>query len=262
MAMTSATMTQTVATAYATTSHLGLPVPEVKEEYGCVTTVFRRPDWTGANTPDQRTGTSTARTGTGVARTGTGRGLSGTGWTIIGMASANNVGALLARLPKLRKDARANVETVLHELIADKSVTIPQICARTGMALRTINNALATLRNAKIVLPREVAEKQGEVTEKVTEKSDEYTEKYTEKQTEKGSEYTENSAESAGNLTETEERIVAILRQNKFATQGGISDKLGITRTYITKIMGGLQARKIIRRIGPDKGGYWEVVMR
>ena len=175
------------------------------------------------------------------------------------MASANNVGALLARLPKLRKDARANVETVLHELIADKSVTIPQICARTGMALRTINNALATLRNAKIVLPREVAEKQGEVTEKVTEKSDEYTEKYTEKQTEKGSEYTENSAESAGNLTETEERIVAILRQNKFVTQGGISDKLGITRTYITKIMGGLQARNIIRRVGPDKGGYWEV---
>ena len=138
------------------------------------------------------------------------------------------------------------------------------------MALRTINNALATLRNAKIVLPREVAEKQGEVTEKVTEKSgevtekvteksDEYTEKYTEKQTEKGSEYTENSAESAGNLTETEERIVAILRQNKFVTQGGISDKLGITRTYITKIMGGLQARNIIRRVGPDKGGYWEV---
>ena len=141
-------------------------MPEVKEEYGCVTTVFRRPDWTGANTPDQRTGTSTARTGTGVARTGTGRGLSGTGWTIIGMASANNVGALLARLPKLRKDARANVETVLHELIADKSVTIPQICARTGMALRTINNALATLRAAKIVLPREIAEKRGEYTEK------------------------------------------------------------------------------------------------
>lgn len=121
----------------------------------------------------------------------------------------------------------------------------------------------------EVEVAEKVAEKQGEYienpgqdTEKVTEKSDEYTEKYTEKQTEKGSEYTENSAESAGNLTETEERIVAILRQNKFATQGGISDKLGITRTYITKIMGGLQARNIIRRVGPDKGGYWEVVMR
>ena len=102
----------------------------------------------------------------------------------------------------------------------------------------------------------EVAEKRGEYTEN----PGEYTEKYTEKQTEKEVEYTENSAESAGSLTETEERIVAILRQNKFATQGGISAQLGITRTYITKIMGGLQARKIIRRVGPDKGGYWEVL--
>ena len=97
----------------------------------------------------------------------------------------------------------------------------------------------------------DVAEKRGEDTEKVTEDQDEVTEKYT-----------ENSTESACDLTETEERIVAILRQNKFATQGGISDKLGITRTYITKIMGGLQARNIIRRIGPDKGGYWEVLPR
>ena len=108
----------------------------------------------------------------------------------------------------------------------------------------------------KVEIEVEVAEKRGEYTEN----PGEYTEKYTEKQTEKGAEYTENLIESAGNLTETEERIVSILRQNKFATQGGISAQLGITRTYITKIMGGLQARKIIRRIGPDKGGYWEVI--
>ena len=35
-----------------------------KEEYGCITTTFKRPDWTGANTPNQRTGTASARTGT------------------------------------------------------------------------------------------------------------------------------------------------------------------------------------------------------
>ena len=106
----------------------------------------------------------------------------------------------------------------------------------------------------------EVAEKVAENRREYTEKPSEYTEKYTEKQTEKSGEYTENMAQSIANLTETEERIVAILRQNKFATQGGISAQLGITRTYITKIMGGLQSRNIIRRIGPDKGGYWEVL--
>lgn len=246
---------------------VGLPVPDVRQEYGCVTTVFRRPDWTGDNTPDMRIGIAATRTGIVSDRTGTGRGLSGTGWTLNSMAGTGSIGDFLARLPKLRKDARANVETVLHELIFDKNATIPQICARTGMALRTINNALATLRAAKIVLPREVAEKSDQGAEKVTEKRGEYTEnpsehteKYTEKQTEKSGEYTENTAQSIADLTETEERIVAILRQNKFATQGGISAQLGITRTYITKIMGGLQSRKIIRRIGPDKGGYWEVL--
>ena len=116
----------------------------------------------------------------------------------------------------------------------------------------------------------EVAEKASKVAEKVAEKQGEYTEnpseytekpgEYTEKQTEKGAEYTENLTESTGNLTETEERIVAILRQNKFATQGGISAQLVITRTYIKKIMGGRQARNVIRRVGPDKGGYWEVL--
>ena len=144
---------------------VGLPVPEVKEEYGCVTTIFKRPDWTGVNTPDQRNGIVAARTGTASARTGNGHGLSGTGWTIIGTTAADNIGELLARLPKLRKDARANVETVLHELISDQKATIPQICARTGMALRTINNALTTLRTAKIILSREVTEKQPIETE-------------------------------------------------------------------------------------------------
>ena len=89
--------------------------------------------------PDRRTGSATARTGTG-------HGLSGTVWAITGTTGVVGVEDILARLPKLRKDARANVENVLHELIADRNATIPQICARTGMALRTINNTLATLR--------------------------------------------------------------------------------------------------------------------
>ena len=166
-----------------------------KEEYGCITTTFKRPDWTDANTPNQRTGT--------------GRGLSGTGWTIIGTTATDNFWELLARLPKLRKDARANVETVLHELIADKNATIPLICARTGMALRTINNALAALRTAKIILPRHVAENSSQVAEKVAENSGRVAEKVAEKYTETRIGYTEK-------LSETEERIVALIQSMPF----------------------------------------------
>ena len=96
--------------------------------------------WTGGNTLDQRTGTTHR--------------LSGTVWAITGTTGAVAIEDILARLPKLRKDARANVESVLHELIADKNATIPQICVRTGMALRTISNALATLRGACVLKAR------------------------------------------------------------------------------------------------------------
>ena len=199
--------------------------------------------------PDRRTGSATARTGTG-------HGLSGTVWVITGTTGVVGVEDILARLPKLRKDARANVESVLHELIADKNATIPQICARTGMALRTINNTLATMRGAGILKARgsegnadngvteKVTEKQGEVTEKVTEKHGEVTERVTEK------------------LNETDERMIALIQSNPHITQKMLSDAIGLTHPYVGRKLLGLQARKIIRRVGPDKGGYWEVLRK
>ena len=174
-----------------------------------------------------------------TARTGTTHRLSGTSWAITGMTGTAGVEDILARLPKLRKDARANVENVLHELIADKNATIPQICARTGMALRTINNALATLRGAGILKARgNQGNANNEVAEKVTEKQGEVTEK----------------------LNETDERIIALILSNPHITQRMLSEAIGLTRPYIGRKLLGLQARKISRRVGPDRGGYWEVV--
>lgn len=95
---------------------LSIPLPATTATHGNVLTVFQRPGWT-------RTGTR---------------------WSVV-------VPDPVAHLPNLRKDARANAEVVLHEIIADNTATIPEICARTGMALRTINNAIATLRDAVIV---------------------------------------------------------------------------------------------------------------
>ena len=188
--------------------------------------------------PDRRTGSATARTGTG-------HGLSGTVWAITGTTGVVGVEDILARLPKLRKDARANVESVLHELIADKNATIPQICARTGMALRTINNTLATLRGAGILKARgSEGNADNGVTEKVTEKQGEVTEKVTEK------------------LNETDERIIAVIQSNPYITQKMLSEAIGLTRPYVGRKLLGLQARNIIRRVGPDKGGYWEVLRK
>ena len=96
----------------------------------------------------------------------------------------------------------------------------------------------------KVEIEVEVAEKSGEVTEKVTEKSGEVTEKVTEK------------------LSETDERIIALIQSNPHITQKMLSEAIGLTSPYIGRKLLELQVRNIIRRIGPDKGGYWEVLPR
>ena len=83
-----------------------------------------------------------------------------------------------------------------------------------------------------------------EVAEKVAEKSGEVTEKVTEK------------------LSETDERIIALIQSNPHITQKMLSEAIGLTRPYIGRKLLELQVRNIIRRIGPDKGGYWEVLPR
>ena len=105
----------------------------------------------------------------------------------------------------------------------------------------------------EVEVAEKVAERQGEVAEKVAERQGEVAEKYTETR----SEYTEKVTEK---LSETEERIVALIRSNAHITQKMLSEAIGLTRQYVGRCMDSLQARKIIRRVGPDKGGYWEVL--
>ncbi|MBR4614959.1 MAG: winged helix-turn-helix domain-containing protein, partial [Kiritimatiellae bacterium] len=61
----------------------------------------------------------------------------------------------------------------------------------------------------------------------------ELTEKLTEELTEK--------------LTETEQKIVVAIMKDGHITQGKLAKKIGIARTYVTKVMGGLQSRGVIR---------------
>lgn len=39
-----------------------------------------------------------------------------------------------------------------------------------------------------------------------------------------------------------------------------MADSLGISRRSIAKAVAKMQKNGIIRRVGPDKGGYWQIV--
>jgi len=59
----------------------------------------------------------------------------------------------------------------------------------------------------------------------------------------------------------TAERIVELLRRNPHLTQVELVADVGINRSALQKHLASLKASGRLRRIGPDKGGHWEVCL-
>ena len=75
------------------------------------------------------------------------------------------------------------------------------------------------------------------------------TEKGIEKGTEKGTE----------KLTKNQQLIVNCMIQNAYVTIDEITTYVGISASKVKENISKLKHKNIIQRIGPDKGGYWEV---
>ena len=75
---------------------------------------------------------------------------------------------------------------------------------------------------------------------------------------------TENSAELGEKLGEKlgERRlkIVELVSTNAKVSISELADKVGISQTAIENNLRWLKMQGIIRRVGPDKGGHWEVI--
>lgn len=61
-------------------------------------------------------------------------------------------------------------------------------------------------------------------------------------------------------LTDNQKKIIAEMKKNKNVTQKELSRRVGINEKNIRNNIAGLKERGLIERIGPDKGGYWEVI--
>jgi len=58
------------------------------------------------------------------------------------------------------------------------------------------------------------------------------------------------------------EKIVGLIRENPFISAEEISRKIGITSRAVEKSIAKLKEGGVLKRIGPDKGGHWEVIDR
>ena len=55
------------------------------------------------------------------------------------------------------------------------------------------------------------------------------------------------------------QKIVSLIKADPHITTQAIADQLGINRSGVARHIKRLQEQGIIHRVGPDKGGYWEI---
>ena len=61
-------------------------------------------------------------------------------------------------------------------------------------------------------------------------------------------------------ITVNQQKIIDSIKNNPYITQEELAEIVGIARLNIIKNMKKLQEQNIIKRIGADKNGYWQIV--
>ena len=69
-----------------------------------------------------------------------------------------------------------------------------------------------------------------------------------------------SSQKSSQKTTKSSQKILELIKQNPNITTTELADNLKISRRAIAKQIATLKGSNQIRRIGPDKGGHWEIV--
>ena len=70
----------------------------------------------------------------------------------------------------------------------------------------------------------------------------------------------ENGETTQKTTQKTTEKILECIKQNPFISRKELSELCGITPDGIKWQLKSMQAHGLIIRIGPDKGGHWEVI--
>ncbi|MDE7290819.1 MAG: winged helix-turn-helix transcriptional regulator [Treponemataceae bacterium] len=61
-------------------------------------------------------------------------------------------------------------------------------------------------------------------------------------------------------LTANQKNILGLVKENPDISQEAIASELGIARETVNRNMKKLQERNVLKRLGADKNGRWEIV--
>jgi len=58
----------------------------------------------------------------------------------------------------------------------------------------------------------------------------------------------------------TPQKILELVKEDAYITTQRMADLIGVDRSNVARAIKKLQLQGILRRVGPDKGGYWEII--
>ena len=94
-----------------------------------------------------------------------------------------------------------------------------------------------------------VAENHNKVAEKVAENHGKVTEKLKEK-----------AAALGDTLTANKIKILELMIEDPYISRADLANNIGISETSIFRNIEAMRG-KYLRRVGPDKGGFWEIII-
>lgn len=75
-----------------------------------------------------------------------------------------------------------------------------------------------------------------------------------------GAEGLQKPSESLQKEQGTANRIVEMIRSNSAITSLQMAEALGLSRQSVAKHLKRLQENNVVKRVGPDRGGHWEII--
>ena len=67
------------------------------------------------------------------------------------------------------------------------------------------------------------------------------------------------------NVPETSQKtsqiMIDLIKEDPYITTAKMAEFIGIDRRNITRIIKKLHDQGVVRRVGPDKGGFWEIIV-
>lgn len=70
----------------------------------------------------------------------------------------------------------------------------------------------------------------------------------------------EKLTENREKTIKSREKIIVLLSQDNSLSAAALAERIGITPKAVEKHIARMKAEGILKRIGPDKGGYWQIM--